>query len=251
MTEFKVSLDCGSYTSKPNLCEVVSISDRIADQIKTFNNDNIKTFVRQIAKEGHTFCSATFKSSADDFEKTRKKKESFDQLQLLALDFDKGISFSEVKNRAEHYDLPILFAYYTFTSRDHDKFRVVFLNDFPVTNIKAAELMLKSLVTIFSESDPNSKSPVQMHYRSNKELSYFDESLPTIDIESLIRNATNYLEDKHGTKHYRQHVEKLAKDTGVALNDKKLLDVSVADNLAGTAGASQMEIICHKALLVP
>jgi hypothetical protein len=238
MTEFKVSLDCGSYTSKPNLCEVVSISDRIADQIKICNNDNIKTFVSQIAKEGHTFCPTTFKSGHDDFEKTRKRKENFDQLQLLALDFDKGISFEEVKNRAEHYDLPILFAYDTFTSRDHDKFRVVFLNDFPVTNIKIAELMLKSLATIFPETDPQCRSPVQMYYGSNKGLSYFDESLPTIDIESLIRNTTNYLEDKYRTKHYKEHVEKLAKDTGVALNDKKLLDVSIVDNIAETTGAS-------------
>jgi hypothetical protein len=238
MLEFKVSLDRGGYTSKPNSYEVVSISDRIADQIKTFNSENIKTFVRQVTKEGHTFCPATFKNDANDFEKTRKRKENFDQLQLLALDFDKGISFDEVKDRAERYDLPILFAYDTFTSRDHDKFRVAFLNDCPIENIKIAELMLKSLSTIFPEADPSSKSPVQMYYGSNKGLLYFDESLQTIDAESLIRNTTNYLEDKYGTNHYKQHIEKLAKDTGVALNDKKLLDVSVVHDIAETIGAS-------------
>ncbi|MDR3238241.1 MAG: hypothetical protein LBT84_07040 [Spirochaetia bacterium] len=237
MIEFKVSLDCNSYKSKPN-SEVISISDRIAGQIKTCNSENIKSVVDQVAKEGQTFCPATFRSHAEDFEKIKKRKENFEQMQLLALDFDKGISFDEVKSRAEHYDLPMLFAYDTFTSRDHDKFRVVFLNDFPVTNIKSAELMLKSLVTIFPEADPSSKSPVQMYYGSNKGPLYFDESLPTIDAESLIRNTTNYLEDKYGINHYKQHIEKLAKDTGVALNDKKLLDVSVVNNSAETTGAS-------------
>jgi hypothetical protein len=78
VTEFKVSLDRYSYTSKPSSYEIFSIFDRIADQIKNFNQDNIKTFVRQVAKEGNTFCPATFKSSHDDFEKTRKRKENFD-----------------------------------------------------------------------------------------------------------------------------------------------------------------------------
>jgi hypothetical protein len=238
MIDFKVSLDHHDYASKPN-SDVASISNRIAEQIKTYNSDNIKSFVRQVAEEGHTFCPATFKSGHGDFEKIRKRKENFDQLQLLALDFDKGISFDEVKNRAEYYDLPILFAYDTFSSRDHDKFRVVFLNDFPVKNIEVAELMLKSLTTIFSEADSSCKSPVQMYYGSDKGLSYFDESLPTIDAESLIRNTTNYLEDKYGTNHYKQYIEKLAKDTGVALNNKKLLDISVVDDLAETTGASR------------
>jgi hypothetical protein len=72
--------------SKPN-SDVASISDRIADQIKTYNNENIKTFLRQVTKEGHTFCPATFKSDANDFEKTRRRKENFEQLQLLAFDY--------------------------------------------------------------------------------------------------------------------------------------------------------------------
>jgi hypothetical protein len=194
--------------------------------------------VRQVTKDGHTFCPATFKSSDDDFEKTRRRKENFSQLQLLALDFDKGISFDAVKDRAENYDLPVLFAYETFSSRDHDKFRVVFLNDCPVTNIKVAELMLKSLATIFPEADQACKSPVHMFFGSNKGPLYFDDSLPTLDAESIIRNTTNFLEDKYGTKHYKEHIEKLARDTGVALNEKRLLDVSVVDNIAETTGAS-------------
>jgi hypothetical protein len=98
--------------------------------------------------------------------------------------------------------------------------------------------MLKSFLTIFPEADPNSKSPVQMYHGSNKGFSYFDESLPTINAESLIRNTANYLEDEYGTKHYKQHIEKLARDTGVALNGKKLLDVSIVDDdLAETTGA--------------
>jgi hypothetical protein len=96
------------------LHEAALIYDRIADRIKTYNS-NIKTFMRQAAKEGHTFCPATFKSN-NHFGKTRKRKENFGQLQLLALGFAKGIPSDEVKNRTEYYDLPMLFAYDTFTS---------------------------------------------------------------------------------------------------------------------------------------
>ena len=237
MIEFKVSLDTYSYSSKPSTVTASYIADRIAGHIKIFNKDNINRFINLVAKKGLTFCPATFKNGKDDFSEGKKRKENFEQIQLFALDFDGGISFEEVKDRAGYYDLPILFAYETFTSRDQQKFRIVFLNDVSITDVRVAKLVLKVLITIFPEADRQSKSVVQMYYGSNKGLLFFDESLPQVNIESLIRNTYNYLEDKYGAKHYRRHIEKLSRDTGVALNEKKLLDITLVDDLAQTSGA--------------
>ena len=127
--------------------------------------------------KGCTFCPATFRAGT-------RSKEAFGQTQLLALDFDHGISYEDVKGRAERYDLPILFAYDTYRSKAHDRFRVVFLNDASVPAVRVAGAMLTALHTVFPDADPQSKSAVQMYY-GGKGLLHYDESIPEINIESL------------------------------------------------------------------
>lgn len=102
----------------------------------------------------------------------------------MALDFDGGIPFEDVRDRAEHYDLPILLAYDTYRSKAHDRFRVVFLNDASVPDVRVARAMLTALHTAFPEADPQSKSAVQMYY-GGKELLHYDESVLKINIGSL------------------------------------------------------------------
>jgi hypothetical protein len=112
----------------------------------TVNSDNIKKIVGDIAAKGYSFSPATFNDGL-------RCKNNFQQIQLFPLDFDGDISFEDVKKRAYHYDLPILFAYDTFSSEDHDKFRVMFLNDVPIADRVIAEAMLLALGTIFREAD--------------------------------------------------------------------------------------------------
>ena len=199
MTEFKVCVDNYRFKSKPGIYEAASIADRIANNIRSYNRDSIKTFVGLVGKEGCTFCPATFKKGKHDFRYIRKSKENFEQTQLFALDFDnktpdKTVSFEEVKDRAERYDIPILFAYDTFSSVNHDKFRVVLLNDVPVLNRKLAETMLQALHTVFPEADPSCCKDVSRMYYGGRRLLHFDDSIPEISIESLFRNMNIYLE---------------------------------------------------------
>ena len=234
MDEIKVSFYNKQLTSKPNNPTAAILSKIIADKAISVTQKEMKAFATLVGERGCTFCPATFKDGI-------RSKENFDQLQLPTLDFDnkdpdKTISFNEVKARADRYDLPILFAYDTFTSRNHNRFRVVFLNDNPITDVRAAETTLKALTTVFPEADPQSKSAVQMYY-GGKELIYYDDTKPTLDIESVIRNTINYLEDRYGANHYKRHVDKLSRETGIALNEKGLLDVSIEDESAEVTGA--------------
>jgi hypothetical protein len=204
------------------------LSIELAKKPKEVTRDNIKHLAKLIG-EGCTFCPATFKGGS-------KSKENFEQTQFLALDFDnksqdKTVSFEEVKNRADYYDLPILFAYDTKSSVKHNKFRVVFLNDVSIPNIKVAETMLHALHTFFPEADPQGKSAVQMYY-GGKELLYSDDTVPEINVESLFRNLTNCLEDRHGITNIRRHTEKFSKETGLALNNKGKFDVSMVEDIS-------------------
>lgn len=230
--EVRVSLDKKGYSAKPTGIEPGIINNRIGKSIVILNNDNIESFVRNVSQNGYTFSPATFLNG-------KKRKENFEQMQMFVLDFDGGISFESVCDRARKYELPILFAYDTFTSHDHDRFRIVFLNDVPVFDKMAANIQKSALMTIFPEAD-RADSDISKMYYGGKELLYFDRSLPTIDMESTLRNMTYYLKNEHGPTHYKEHIKRFAKKHGIRLNKKGLLDISDVENPTELLGTSSV-----------
>ena len=225
MSKIKLSLDNVSFLHKPSDEDAGRISSRIARLTEEVESEKLVNLARDIGLNGKTFCPATFKNGI-------RNKENFNEQQFFALDFDGGISFEEVRERADHYDLPMLFAYDTLSSKNHDKFRVAFLNDAPVTDIRVAKAMQKALVTMFPESDPQCKSVVQMYYGGDKEMLHLDRKIPAINAESLFRNLVNYFEDEHGKTNIRRHTELFSHDTGLALDKKGRFDVKVTTDIS-------------------
>lgn len=145
MSEIIVSIDSKGYRTKPTNSDCSRISIRIGKASTTLNCPNsVNSFVRNIGQHGYTFSPATFING-------RRKAENFEQMQLLVLDFDGTISYEAVCNRARQYDLPILFAYDTFSSKNYDRFRIVFLNDISISDKRAAKIYKNALMTIFPE----------------------------------------------------------------------------------------------------
>jgi hypothetical protein len=93
-----------------------------------------------------------------------------------------------------------------------------------------------ALMIIFPEADKNCKEIARMYY-GGKKLLHFDETVPMLDIEALIRNMTVYVMDKHGKNYYRT-LQQFSKDTKVALTEKGLPDISRVDELP--VGDSQL-----------
>ena len=236
MNTIKVSLDKEMFWSKPNQQETAIISMRIAEKARTLELQKMNEFVESITLDGHTFCPATFKGG-------KRSKDNFEQQQMFALDFDnkdpdRTVSFEDVKDRAEKYNLPILFAYDTFSSTEHDKFRVVFLNDTSIPDRKIAEAMQLALGTIFPEADSSCYRDVSKMYFGGKERRYYDKSIPTINVESVFRGATYRKKDTSG-KHLKEWLRKFSQDTGIALNEHGFLDIQVIDDPTEFAGATQ------------
>ncbi len=232
MNAIKISYDDQGYRSKPSGNEIGRINNRIARSAKKLGRDELKRVIIKVGREGCTFSPATFKNG-------KRNKENFEQQQLFALDFDnkdskKKLTFDEVKERASQYELPILFAYDTMSSTDHDKFRVVFLNDASVTDRRVAEAMQLAMGRMFPEADPSCYKDVSKLYFGGKELIYYDDKFPEINIESIFRNYTYCMRVKYKDNHYKEHIKGLSKETGIALNKKGLLDVTVTDHLLGT-----------------
>ena len=244
MNKIEMSFDNMPFKSKPTGFEVSQISIRIAKNKKTLNNGgDIKKFAELVGQMGHTFCPATFNNGI-------RNTDGFEQLQLLTLDFDKGISLDEVFTRAKEYILLPLFVYETFSSVNQDKFRVVFLNDLPITDERLAKISLDALLTIFPEADQNCKDITRMFY-GGKKLLYFDYSLPTVNTESLLRNMTICLNRRRGDNHYKQHIARFAKNHSIRLNDSGLLDISIINILPEDLGTLSNGKKSPSAIIIP
>ena len=214
------TLDNVAFKIKPTGGEVGQISKRIAKNKAVLNNLNdIIKFKDLIGQKGYSFCPATFYNGI-------RNQDNFEQTQLMVLDFDRGISFIEVYNRAIQYSLSMLFAYETFSSIKHDKFRVLFLNDTPITDKRLAEISLNALYAIFPEADQSCNDIAKLFF-GGKSLHYFDYSIPTINIESLLRNLTFYFKNEKGPTHYKRFIKSFADKHRIRLNNKGLFDISI------------------------
>jgi hypothetical protein len=224
MSKIKMSLHRSSYHTKPSVHELKSIKSDLLESPREFNLGNIKSFARMVGGEGHTFSAATFKF---DFSAATPKAENFEQQQLFTLDFGDKVKFGEIKEKAELYDLPVLFAYEPFS--DDKRIRVVFLNDTLVTDLWIAAAMQKALMTIFPETAPVSEKIFRACLGGRK-LLYFDDSIPMINIESLFRGMSYSLKDRYG-KNYRRKIIEFSNNYGIRLNKHDLLDISIEDRL--------------------
>lgn len=233
MYEVKVSLDKERYDSKPTSNEAAKINCRIGNSVEVLKCPaSVYKFVQKVGQYGHTFSPATFSNGT-------KKIDDFEQMQMLVLDFDGGVSYKEIRDRAKQYELPLLAVYDTFSSEEHDRFRVIFLNDVPITDKRAAKIYKSALMEIFPEADKTDIDISKMYY-GGKELLYFDDSIPVIDMESALLHMTYYLKDKRGDTHYKRELKKFAKKHGIRLNKKGLLDISIVDNPTESMGTSDV-----------
>ena len=219
MERIRLCIDKEKFCSKPNNDNAAQISMRIAQNVENVNCEaEMKELVNLVGNEGHTFSPTTYKNGV-------RKAEKFEQMQLLVLDFDGGITYQEVFERAQQYDLPILFSYETFSSSQNDeRFRVCFLNDIPILDRRAAKIMKNMLREVFPESDSHDSDVAKIYYGGRKSL-YYDSRLPTINAESLCRNMTIYLQDKY-SGNYKRELYKFAHNNNIALNKNKMLNIS-------------------------
>lgn len=249
MNSIRVCLDRVSYYSKPEGKAIAQISDRIARQTIRLTADNIRGFVGDVGLDGHTFCPATFKNG-------KRNKENFEQMQLFVLDFDndnpdKQISFERVKERAEKYNLPVLFAYESFRSKNKDRFRVAFLNDVPIRSIRDAEVVQDALVTIFPECDKSSNDISKMYFGGGKnKLLFFDEDDSQMNVVSAVTGMTSFLEERY-KNNYRRKVSEFIRKHGLRENSKKMPDVSIANELPEPENIAEITGVPHDDKISP
>jgi len=222
MKNVKVCLDTVSLPPKPSDDAIDRLNRRIAKTTKQLNPNNIRDFVADISANGYSFCPATFTNGS-------KERETFEQQQLFALDFTGGISWQELFARSKKYNIPLLFAHTTSADEDPKRFRALFMNDVPVTDIRAAQIIQNALMRIFPEADRKSGESTRTCLGNTNGIMSVTKSLPEIDIDSLTRNMTRYLKDTFGDSNYKRKISEFAQHNRIALNQNRLLDISLRE----------------------
>lgn len=229
MYPIKLCLDQCSFSAKPSRDVIKDINTRIGMcPIQISSRTELEDFIKKVSTQGYTFCPATFSDN-------HRHQKSFAQQQLIAMDFDndkpgKTVTFDTVMSRAKYYDLYPLFAYNSLrSSPEIHKFRVVFLNDASIPDPRVANAMQLAMGEIFPEADRTCYSDISKMYFGGKELIYYDNSTPMIDIDTLFRSFHHYVKKNSGKKHYKEKIRRFSKKTGISLTRKGLLDVSKSD----------------------
>lgn len=225
----RLCLDTKPFSAKPTGNVIRDISTRIGSCSTQINTrTELEDFIKKVSQQGYTFCPATFSDN-------HRCQASFSQQQLIAMDFDndnpkKTVTFDEVLSRARSYDLPPLFGYHSLRSTPgHPKFRMVFLNDVPILDLRVVSAMQHALGEIFPEADRTCIKDVSKMYFGGKELIYSDKTIPMIDIDTLFRNFHHCVRKNYGKKHYKEKIRRFSKMTGISLTKSGLLDVSKSD----------------------
>lgn len=229
MNRFKVSVAENRYRDILSQAELRSMDTSIAKSSCMVTDSNFKKFVILVGKCGYPFCPSTFKEGI-------KSKKTFAQSQLLVLYFDitniekRNTSYDELYDRAKRYELPVLFTYDSYskefadqTGRKYTRFCFIFLLSVPLANLKEAEAVQKALMMIFPEADKD--CGILKTYQGGNEILYADRTMPTLDIEWLFMKMCLYLRDHYGDTNYKRKIAEFSKETGVALNVRKLPDV--------------------------
>lgn len=188
-------IDHVSYKSKPSKGEMAAVSRRLSET----NSQDLDwdTFCRLVGEKGHSFC-------VSDFYGTRKK-ENFKCRQIFALDFDKDAKYRDILLRAESCGIPAALAYETLSSKVGERFRIVFVNAFPIFDIRVSEIVTDALMTIFPECDPSCRDCSRIFLGGKRIIVSSEE---TLSLSRLMMELPRCLRGVHGEKHYKKHVEK-------------------------------------------
>lgn len=221
MKEYQVSFDKKRHLEKPTGNEIGKINNRL--YAKNISYDEL---AYEVGECGCTFSPAIYNG--------KRRKENFIGQQLIALDFDNGVTFSEIKCRANHYRLPILFAYKTFSYKiEHEKFRVVFALSDMICDAFTVETILVMFMKIFKECDKACKDSSRMFFGGKGLLELSGEAIE-MSWKDMMVSFVTYMNDRYGESHYTREIKKFyhsleVKYDGIlpVLNDGKFVYVGV------------------------
>lgn len=167
----------------------ITINNKVKHTCKPINvaaesincNNVVEVTIREFANlvtqpNGYTWCPATFKDN-------KRSNNNWLQQSIFALDFDSGISISDVVCKLQSVNINPNIVYTSFSDTPElRKFRVVLFVDKVIDNSTEAKLMQLKLMYLFDSSvDIACKDYARMFF-GGKELVMISEELNSVDV---------------------------------------------------------------------
>lgn len=217
----------------------ITINNKVKHTSKPINvaaesincNNVVEVTIREFANlvtqpNGHTWCPATFKDN-------KRSNNNWLQQSMFALDFDNGISISDVVCKLQSVNINPNIVYTSFSDTSAlRKFRVVLFVDKVIDNSTEVKLMQLKLMNLFEGSvDIACKDYARMFF-GGKELVMISEELNSVDVINKL-DVPTYVQP---VRTYNLNINQVEsnvtnnKFTQVELNDLKVLEKSALFN---------------------
>ncbi|MBU8689501.1 hypothetical protein KM918_19470 [Priestia megaterium] len=212
----KMIFDTVEYSSKPSGSEIGAINNRIIQYLPV--DIDVAEMVQEVTK-GKTFTPAIFKLVNGSI---KRSKVNWESQQVIALDFDEGLTLEEAKNNT-FFQQNAAFLYTTFRHKEsHHKFRVVFILDRPLTRYKDFESLMDSLLERYPQADRACRDGSRLFFGGREAIPFdFSNRLrtssfaglnitPLQDIESNLDMSVTRVNTNPKPSHsviYANHVE--------------------------------------------
>ncbi len=190
--EVCVSLDNQPYSSKPESKMIPKIKYRVA---RNWCYIELSELADLVGNRGYAMIPAKMEGGISD--------KNCKAVQLLALDFDEGCTFKMIEEKCRLLELPIAFAYHSYSSTgQHERFRVVFAYECLLEDAYVRKVIMGMLHKIFPECDHSCMDYSRL-FLGGKELIYSDPEacLALVQILSAFYGSM----DKNG--HFRRDME--------------------------------------------
>lgn len=206
MKKYTVSFNGTRHDVKPSGAEIGRISNNLYTKCIDFEK-----LAYEVGERGCTFSPAVYDG--------KRRKENYIGQQLIGLDFDNGVTFSEIKDKSEHYRLPILFAYKTFSCTEkHERFRVVFALNDAITDSFTGEAVTAMFMKIFGNCDEVCKDSSRMFFGGKGLLELTGEPAEISGQDILIAFVA-YMNDRYGANHYTRELKKFYQNLGIKYDE--------------------------------
>ena len=208
ITKVTLCLDEKKFTSKPQTHDIAKIMSRIATKQEEVSLYSLPT--KLTLPESRTICPAIFSS-------TEAKDEYWASQQLFFIDIDKNLPFEKAIARCKKYAILPIFAYSTFSDDgSYTKYRLVFNHWSEVTDLRLHRILIRSLLTLFPESDQKCFDPSRKFFGGKKII--YNECLNSINAIRLIDQTCHYLTDKD-KKNASKNIRSFCNKINVALDN--------------------------------
>lgn len=246
-----VSLDKEKFKHKPSqsqykdftdkrgrpLSELIIIGSRVGGRVKELTIPELANAICS----GQTWSPFTF-HECPRTGKVRRRIELFKQCQVLALDFDNGITYDQILANCAAHGLTPSIIHESFSSTEElRKYRLVFALDKVYSEARTVRLMIHTLLSWFPDADKSAKDLARIMFGTDKKPLLVNPSAvntiiidPEVEAKSEEKNLIYYEGDStEGIEHLMKTYEDFKKDfPRLRPNQKAYIKKSVSEAVA-------------------